>query len=618
MGTQFLRRAAFTAAVLALVVFCYWRGLPGPLLLDDYPVLGPLLVDGELASDWRTQLFSTTGPLGRPVAMLSFAANAALAGDAYVYWKAVNLALHLAVGAALWWLATGLLAATRVPGPRRAWAAGLLCTLWLVHPLQVSTVLYTVQRMTELAALFAALGMAAYVAGRRALQEARGGWGAIAAAYALCLPLAAFSKESGLLLPGYLAAIELTVFRAADGQRRRILLLHAVTFALPALLVAGYYATHFQAALLESYSGRGMTLGGRLLTECRVLVSYLAQIVIPTRRELGFFHDDVVVSSGWFAPPTTAAAAAFLALLLAGALVAARRLPLVALGVLLFFAGHAMESTIFPLELMFEHRNYLPSFGVLLALTGALLALGAGYARFVTAAAAAAIALCALLTWAEAGIWARLETLIPASYALHPQSESAAANLAELLSTNRRYALAIEVVSRIETSGAALHERYLRCRRDGSLPPGALAATLLDREPTLRTYAVTGLIELAKLGLDDACKYDVPEFRALLAAAVAKPIAFGAQRYKLRIYQAHFAWKLGERDTALALLDTAHDDQPTDPLPAMLATEWSLAMGDAGRAGHYLALARRLAPERADYRAMLADLDRQLAAAAKR
>ncbi|MBI5618505.1 MAG: hypothetical protein HY943_19685 [Gammaproteobacteria bacterium] len=618
MRVLLLRRVLFPAAAAALVLLCYWRGLPGPLLLDDYPVLGPLLSDGHLASDWRAQIFSTTGPLGRPVAMLSFVANAALSGTAYVEWKAVNLALHLAVGAALWWLARGLMAATRVPAQRRAGAAGLLCMLWLVHPLQVSTVLYTVQRMTELSALFAVLGMGAYVAGRRALQEGRPGWGAIGAAYLLCLPLAAFSKESGLLLPGYLAAIELTVFRAAGAQRRRLLLLHGVTFVLPALLVAVYYATHVETALLAPYAARGMSLGGRVLTECRVLVRYLAEIVLPVRGAFGFFHDDLVISTGWLTPPSTALSAAFLAALLAGALRQAGRLPLVALGVLLFFAGHAMESTIFPLELMFEHRNYLPSFGVLLASCGVLLALGGRHARFATAAAGTAIALCAVLTWSEAGLWARLETLMPASYALHPRSESAAANLAEVLAANRRYTKAIEIVGTIATPGAALHERYLRCKRDGRLPPGALPAALLDREPTLRTYAVTGLIELAKLGLDEACQYDVAEFRALLATAVAKPVAFGVQRYKLRIYQAHFAWQRGEREAALALLDTAHGEQPRDPIPALLATEWSLAMGDVPRAGRYLALARKLAPERADFRAMIADLEQRHAAAAQR
>ena len=616
-----MRRAAASLAAcgvifLLLVVLCYRAGLSGPPLLDDGPVVEPLLVDGRLAADWRTQILSTTGPLGRPLAMLSFAANAAVNGGDFFWWKLTNLALHLATGGALWWLASGLLAALERGRPERpAFAALVIAGLWLLHPLAVSTVLYTVQRMTVLAALFAALGMGCYVAGRRAILEGRPGAAWIAAAYALFLPLAALSKESGLLLPCYLAVIEFTVFagRGTPATRRGLILLHGLMLGLPAVFAIGYYATHADGALLRAYADRGMSLHGRLLSEARVMVRYLAQIVIPDRRALGFFHDDIALSTGLFSPPTTVWSLALLAVLLGTGFALRRRLPLVAAGILFFFAGHLMESTIFPLELMFEHRNYLPSFGVLLAIAGLVLALGPAYARFDAFAAAAATVLLALLTGAESAMWSRLEILVPSCYARHPQSESAAANFAELLSNSGHGDLALKVLSPIHSTGARLHERYVLCKRDGRLEPGALAPALLDAEPTLRTYAVTGLIELAKLGLDDACEFDRPAFRALLAAAVAKPIAFGAQRFKLRIYEAHLAWKSGDREVALKLLDKAQFDSWDDPTPAMLATEWLIAMGDLDRAGAMLSDAKRRAlAMRADFRGMIANLETEL------
>jgi hypothetical protein len=49
------------------------------------------------------------------------------------------------------------------------------------------------------------------------------------------------------------------------------------------------------------------------------------------------------------------------------AIYARKRLPLFSLGILWFFCGHVLESTVYPLELMFLHRNYLPSLGILLA-----------------------------------------------------------------------------------------------------------------------------------------------------------------------------------------------------------------------------------------------------------
>jgi hypothetical protein len=382
------RRARLTAVwvvvLLALAVLCYWPGLRGPLLFDDAPVIEPLLEHARLAPDWRSQIRSTTGPLGRPLAMLSFVANAALAGNDFFWWKLTNLALHLATGLALWWFAAGLMALAGASRPARPVQAALVVAgLWLLHPLQVSTVLYTVQRMTVLSALFAALGMACYVSGRRAMQDGRSGLGPILAAYGLCLPLAALSKESGLLLPCFLAVIEFSVpgVRGTPAQRRGLLVLHGLTLGLPALAATAYYASHYESALLHTYAERGMSLPGRLLTECRVVVSYLAQIAIPDRRQMGFFHDDVVASTGWFAPPATAWSALLLATLLGIAIAARRRLPLCSAGILLFFAGHLMESTIFPLELMFEHRNYLPSFGILLAIAGLVCALEIGRAH---------------------------------------------------------------------------------------------------------------------------------------------------------------------------------------------------------------------------------------------
>ena len=109
--------------------------------------------------------------------------------------KAVNLALHLACGVVLFAL-TRALAGLRVDARAARTAALLACALWLLSPLLVSTVLYTVQRMAQLATLFSLAGLLCYVHGRR-----RGSRAAVAAAFGLCWPLAALSKENGALLP---------------------------------------------------------------------------------------------------------------------------------------------------------------------------------------------------------------------------------------------------------------------------------------------------------------------------------------------------------------------------------------------------------------------------------
>src|SRR5690606_24439350 len=110
------------------------------------------------------------------------------------------------------------------------------------------------------------------------------------------------------------------------------------------------------------------SLPERLLSESRILVEYLYKIVLPSLRGGGIYHDDFVVSRGWLTPWTTAPAVAFVLGLVVIGIASRRRWPVLSFALLWFFAGHALESTALPLELYFEHRNYLPVFGILFAL----------------------------------------------------------------------------------------------------------------------------------------------------------------------------------------------------------------------------------------------------------
>jgi tetratricopeptide (TPR) repeat protein len=167
--------------------------------------------------------------------------------------------------------------------------------------------------------------------------------------------------------------IEVTLFRfrtAAGTTDRTIGAFFLLTLALPAVLVMVYLAINPSSFL--NYSIRDFTLAERLLTEGRVLVFYLKMTIMPSIQELGLYHDDFSISRGLLDPPATLYSLLLLAGLLLLGLLLRRKRPLVSLGILWFFAGHALESTIFPLELAHEHRNYLADYGILLALGSAL------------------------------------------------------------------------------------------------------------------------------------------------------------------------------------------------------------------------------------------------------
>jgi len=366
-----------------LTVAVYFPGLTGDYMFDDTSNLlnnKALAIQSLNTQELTSAAFSShSGTLQRPISMLSFALNRHFFGiDPYSH-KVINLIIHLLTGGGLFILGRLLLQSYRhhrnpqLSPAIVAWLPAVITGLWLVHPLNLTSVLYIVQRMTSLSALFTVLGLCLYVLGRRRMLAGAHGLPWILAGLLVFGGLATFSKENGVLLPLFMLVIEATLFRfrtAAGTTDRTIGAFFLLTLALPAVLVMVYLAINPSSFL--NYSIRDFTLAERLLTEGRVLVFYLKMTLMPSIQELGLYHDDFSISRGLLDPPETLYSLLSLAgLLLLGLLLHGKR-PLVSLGILWFFAGHALESTIFPLEIAHEHRNYLADYGILLALGSAL------------------------------------------------------------------------------------------------------------------------------------------------------------------------------------------------------------------------------------------------------
>ena len=415
---SYLHRLA-TANVLFVValgmcVIAYWAGLYGNFLFDDFNniVFNPTMqAIGTPNQDWlQLALSSDAGVLRRPLSMLSFGLNMAAFGMNPFAFKAVNLAIHLLNGFLFYAIAKRL-AALLVPtgnlSIRPEYLGLLAATLWLLHPLNVSGVVYIVQRMNELSALFILAGLLCYVDGRlRALQ---GELSLVPALIGVCLfgVLAILSKENGALITAFAFGIEIFAFRfeSADAQQRRTLkAFFWLTLALPVAAACLWLIVH--PAWL-SYAGRDFSLFERVLTESRILCDYLLWIFIPVPAWLGFNHDDITLSTGLFHPISTLFALALLLALVLAAWKLRRRSPGLAFGVAWFLIGQSMESTILPLELVFEHRNYLPMAGLLLGnvcATAPWLAAHANTRWSVAIGAALALA-CAALTAQRTAIW---------------------------------------------------------------------------------------------------------------------------------------------------------------------------------------------------------------------
>lgn len=399
-------------AVLLLAYVCLKPGLTGGFLFDDAPNLQDLSAYGGV-TDWgtfRAFVFGGwSGPTGRPIALASFLLNDNAWPSDPASFKYTNLMLHLLAGALLAWAALQLCRFYGLDERRAHWTALFGSAAWLLHPFFVSTTLYPVQRMTQLAALFSFAALAAYLHGRRLFAlRPRAGLVWMGGALALGTVLATLSKENGALLPLLVLVVE---FCAPPGPPRLPRAFRALFLWLPSLAVLGYLLRQidFTPGL---WPDRPFDQPERLLTESRILWDYLGNLFLPRIEGSGLYRDNIIISRGLFDPPGTAWAIAGLAALLAAAFRLRRCAPFFSLAVLFFFAGHLIESTWLGLEPYFEHRNYLPAAFLFLPLARGLDRLRQQVsAATVAISALAMLGTLAFLTHQRATLWGDAEQL---------------------------------------------------------------------------------------------------------------------------------------------------------------------------------------------------------------
>lgn len=372
------------AVLMALTVLVYWPSLYGGYIFDDQYYLdqSDIHVRTLHLGEWVKAALSQTGANQfRALSMLSFAANYYLTGMDPFWLKLTNVGIHLINGLLLFLLLRELFGLCVLARNRRAFGQfedrlGLIAAMiaggWLLLPINLTGVAYVSQRLESLANVFVFLGLYWYLNARRREYAGQSNGAMLWTSLVVCLALGFSAKESAALLPLYTACAEfaITGFRNRDGRfSRPALQAHFVFLILPLIAGVAWISTWIARPITAF---RTFTTGERLLTESRVLVDYIHWTLLPNLNELTFFHDDLAISHGLLNPPTTLLAIMSLLTLLGIAVWQRGSRPLFCVGILWFFGGHAMTATVIPLEMVFEHRNYFPSMGLLLATTSLL------------------------------------------------------------------------------------------------------------------------------------------------------------------------------------------------------------------------------------------------------
>lgn len=351
------------------VFFLYGPGLTAGFSFDDYPNLETLSSVMDFESAMGFVLEPKGGPLGRHLALASFLINTPSWGVAPRDFIYTNICVHLLNGMLLAWSSFKVACLAGETRTRAGWLAFFISAIWLVQPINVSASLMVVQRMTTLAMTFGLIGLLLFVQGVEAFRTSRqSGYVYMSLGVILGTVLGMFTKENGVLLPMLILVLQSTLLRAVtknfgDGFRRW----RALFLVIPSAIIIGYLIYQLPG-MPAAYERRDFTLEQRVLTEARILIRYLGLILFPARSAIGPFQDDYPLSTGLFEPPATALAVLLIGFLISLALGLRRRAPVFSFAVLWFFAGHLLESTIIPLEIYFEHRNYVPSVGPVVAM----------------------------------------------------------------------------------------------------------------------------------------------------------------------------------------------------------------------------------------------------------
>lgn len=342
---------------VSLAFIFYSPILSLPYFLDDFHNLSPFSVVhtyDDFLNIFQAVLSNTSGPLGRPVSMVSFLISDFTWPSPPEGHRFVNVAIHALNSVLVFWLVHRI-------GYRLAvkeqvfWFSLLAASLWVLSPLHSNVIFSVIQRMTSLSAFFGLLSLHVFLVFQDAVFKSK--YVNSILSFLLFFALVSIStlcKESGFLFFGY-ALILAWVFRPASS--RLSLKAYVCSIKLLALLYFVFLLILNARYILEPsvWAGRDFSALQRLSAEILILADYIKSALFIDYPGFGLIRGDEPLAH-WYQAEYVSWAILLSAVLL---FLVYRYRDLTVLSLLWFLNGHAIESFGLPLELYFEHRNYI-------------------------------------------------------------------------------------------------------------------------------------------------------------------------------------------------------------------------------------------------------------------
>jgi len=318
----------------------------------------------------------------RPVSHFSFALNFYFGGEDPVGYHVVNLFVHLVSGIFLFifirltLIVSGFNTSDKIfffNRPSVFSSADLIsffsALIWVVHPINTQSVTYIVQRMNSLAAMFYVMSLICYVKGRISQQafQMESSKRIVKMLKSLiwfsgCLltgMLGLGSKQNTAMLPLFILSYELFFFQDLkwDWIKAKIFWISGL---ISIMIVIGLIFVKADPNTYGIFSSKDFSVLERLFTQTRVIVYYLGLIAYPHPLRLNLDYD-YPPSQSLISLLNTSLASIVLIGVIFVVVYRVKNYRIFSFCILWFFGNLIIESSVFPLTFIYEHRTYLPS-----------------------------------------------------------------------------------------------------------------------------------------------------------------------------------------------------------------------------------------------------------------